>query len=600
MMTTSRSSGTGKITPEVAERELKTHEYARSVVAGDIVTSKKVRQACERHLRDLQRVGKDPTFPYRFDPVKAYRPIAFTERHCRPSKGNFERIQLEPWDHFVFGSVFGWVHVKTGVRRFRHALIFMARKQGKSLKASALSLFCASQDGERGAMVYHLANCMKQVREATFDECKKMVRKSPHLRKHFKPQRDCVYFDKTESEIKPQAADSERLDSLNTHVAVFDEIHEYKNYTLINVIDNSTGSRTQPLLIYITTAGYVLDGPLMDMYDRAADVLDPDIDIHDDRTFYFMAELDEDDDIEDVSCWVKANPNLGVSVQLEDMVEKWEKDKLVPAQRNDFITKRLNIFVQADEQSFVGIEVLKRNEAVLDLSTLRGRPCIGGFDLSNTEDFTSACLEFPLAREDVGTIRIGRRTEKRPLEGGVFVLSHSFIPEAKVRRDNEQIPYREWEKAGYLTICPGDYVDYSRVYEWFVAQAELYTLLKIAYDPKNALHLNKALMLYGGAEWVTAVRQGPATLNAPLKNIKELLLAGKAVSNCDPLLRWYTNNVKLVVADRNGNWLPTKQGRYRKIDGFAAWLNAHTETMQLPPPTPPGAPAVTFFSRKDL
>jgi len=541
-----------------------------------------VRQACQRHLDDLKRARRKD-YPYRFDPVRAYRPIAFIERHCRPSKGDLLRITLEPWDHFWIGCLFGWVEKGTGIRRFRHALIFVARKSGKSLKASALSLFCASQDGERGAMVYHLANAMKQAREATFNECGKMVRKSPALTSHFRVLRDGIYYDATESEIKPQASDSETLDCLNTHVAIFDEIHQYKNYKLINVIDNSTGARRQPLTIYITTAGYILDGPLMDMYEHGVDVLDPDLpDIVDERTFFFMAEIDPDDDIEDVSCWAKANPNLGISVQLKDLIEKWEKDKHVPAQRGDFLTKRLNVFVCSAEQPFVPLEVLKRNEETLELGTLKGRPCIGGFDLSNTEDFTSACLEFPL--ED-------RR---------VFVLSHSFIPEAKVKLDNESLPYREWEDRGLLTICRGDFVDHTFVYDWFVEQARLYSIIRVAYDPANAYRLNNDLKAFGGEEWTKVVRQGSWTLSAPLKDIKELLLAGRVVSNKDPLLRWYTNNVRLVIADRNGNWLPTKQGRYRKIDGFAAWLTAHTETILLPPPPPPGAQPVTFISRKDL
>lgn len=579
-MTASRTS---EIAIKQAGRELKTTWYAEQVIAGKIVTSKKVRLACERHMRDLERSRKDPTFRWVFDPERAYRFIKFCEGYCRPSQGAMDRIQMQPWDHFVWGSIFGWVHKTTGVRRFRYALIFVARKQGKSLKVSCASLFGASKDGERGAKIYLLANTMKQVREAIFDECKRMVNASPSLTKRFKVTRDLVSYH--DSEIKPQASDSTKLDSLNTHIGAFDEIHEYKTYKLINVIDNSTGARAQPLILYITTAGYVLDGPLMDMYEQATDVLEGVVDSE--RFFYFIAELDEEDDIEDTSTWIKANPNLGVSVQLEDLIEKWEKDKHVPAQRNDFITKRLNIFVCADEQSFVHLEALRRNEHVIDLNTLKGQPCIGGYDLSDTEDFTSACLEFPLAP-----------TEQLP-DGGVYVLSHSWVPAEKVKRDNEKIDYLGWEKAGHLTICRGEFVDYHDVLEWLIEQSKLYSILRIGYDPRNAFRLNDELKAYGGEEWLEVVRQGHFTLSPAIKDVKTMLLAGRVVSNKDPLLRWYTNNVKLVK-DRNGNWLPSKQGRYRKIDGFTAWMNAHVELMKLPAPPPPDSTPVTFISRKDL
>ena len=559
--------------------KLLTTTYAKDVLAGRIKTGKKVKQACQRHLDDLER-SKAKDFPYRFDPKKALRPIRFTEQFCKPSQGGFDRMVLHPWDHFWIGSLFGWVHKKTGLRRFRQGLIFVARKQGKSVKLSALANYGASKDGERGAFVYLLANSMKQAR-VVFDECRAMIKSSPSLNKFFRPLRDAIYFDATNSKIEPQAADSEKLDGLNCHFGVFDEIHEYKNYKLINVIKNSTSARKQPLVVYITTAGYQLDGPLMDYYERGVDVLNGII--QDDRSFYYIAELDEDDDIEDPSNWIKANPNMGISVQLEDMIEDWEARKRIPAERNDFITKRLNLFVHSGEQSFIDLEVIRRNNGYLDLSELAGRDCIGGFDLSSSEDFTSVCLEFPLE------------------DNKVFVLSHSFVPERKVFLDQENLPFRDWEKEGLLTICKGDYVDFQDVYDWFVKQAELYSILKITYDPANAFRLVRELQLYGGEEWTKLVRQGAITLSPALKDIKEMLLDGRVIFNQNKLLKWYINNVRLVD-DRNGNWLPSKQGIYRKIDGFAAWLNAHTETMKFMVLDSSGeeSSGVPFISIKDL
>ncbi|MDY7222077.1 terminase large subunit [Halalkalibacterium halodurans] len=555
--------------------KLKTTEYAVGVTSHVIIASKKVYLACKRHLRDLKRQGiKD--FPYIFDEAKGYRPIGFIEKFCKPSQGNFDKIIMQPWQHFVIGSLYGWIHKDTGYRRFREGLIMVARKNGKSALGSGVSLYGCSKDGEKGARVYQLANSKAQAR-VLFNECKAMVETSPVLNKHFERTLSEIRFNDTLSKIEPLATDSEKLDGLSASLGLFDEIHEYKNYKLINVIKNSTGARKQPLMIYITTAGYQLDGPLVDYYEHADDVLNGVVEAE--RFFYYIAELDAEDDIEDPNNWIKANPNLGVTIDLETMIEEWNDRKHIPAERADFITKRLNVFVKSDQQSFIDYEVLKRNEKELPMESLDGLPCVGSFDLSETEDFTSACLEFPL-----------------PESGEVFVLSHSWVPQKKVSADNEKINYRELEDSGLLTIVPGDYINYDYIFSWFEQMAERYTIEKIAYDPHNAFHLIKALEAHGFN--TVPVRQGHLTLSQPLKHLKEMFLDGKVVYNKNKLLKWYINNVKLVQ-DRNNNWMPTKQNRYRKIDGFAALLTAHSEVMKMLV-EPMGSGKVGVISLSDL
>ncbi|MGG4011424.1 terminase large subunit [Bacillus smithii] len=574
MTTTSKiSSGVINVLNKPSPKLLATW-YAEQVVAGNIIASKKVIQACKRHLNDLKRQGTND-FPYIFDEDLGHRPIRFIEKFCKPSKGNFKQLILQPWQHFVIGSLFGWVHKETKLRRFKEGLIFVGRKNGKTTLISGLSLYGVSKDGENGADIPLLANSMKQAR-LLFDEAKAMIKASPKLRKHFRPLRDAIHYDETFSKIEPQASDSEKLDGLNTYIGVFDEIHEYKDYKLINVIKNSRGAREQPLLIYITTAGYQLDGPLVNYYEQGADVLAGVIE--DERTFYYLAELDDPSEFDQPEMWEKANPNMGVSIKLSDMIEDWKKAKRTPAERNDFITKRFNIFVKSDEQSFLDFEVIKRNNKVLDVESLRGHPCVGGFDLSQTEDFTSACLEFPLA------------------SGEVFVISHSWVPRKKVLMNNEKIPYEALENDGLMTICEKDYVEYEDVEEWFIQQSKHFEIELITYDPANAYRLVNNLENKGFK--TLAVRQGYITLSPALKDVKELFLDGKVIFNQNKLFQWYLNNVKLVE-DRNGNWLPTKQGRYRKIDGFAAFLNAHTEVMKKMV-TPQGDGNIEFVSVKDL
>ncbi|MEK4187750.1 MULTISPECIES: terminase large subunit [Paenibacillus] len=366
--------------------KLQTTQYATAVTAHLIITSKKVYQACKRHLNDLKRQGTRE-FPFVFDEEKGYRPVGYIEKFCKPSMGDFDRLELQPWQHFIIGSLYGWVHKDTGLCRFREGLIFMDRKNGKTAMVSGLSLYGASKDGENGARVYQLANSKEQAREM-FDECKAMIKASPLLRKNFDETLHEIRFRKTMSKILPLVTDSKKLDGKNCSMGAFDEIHEY------DVIKNSTGARTQPMILYITTAGYQLDGPLMDYYDKAADVLEGVISAE--NALYFMAELVPEDDIENTDNWGKANPNLGVTIKLEDMLKEWEDRKHIPAERNDFITKRLNIFVKSDAESFLSFEVLKRNNKNLDEKQFEGKGCIGAFDLSDSVDFTSACLEFQI------------------------------------------------------------------------------------------------------------------------------------------------------------------------------------------------------------
>lgn len=549
--------------------------YADQVVDGKIIASKKVILACHRHLRDLKRSGTEK-FPYIFDQELGHRPVQFIEKFCRPSKGNYKRLILQPWQHFILGSLFGWVHKDTHLRRFKEGLIFVGRKNGKTTLISGTSLYGVSKDGENGADIPLLANSMKQAR-ILFDEAKAMVKASPKLKKHFRALRDAIHFDKSFSKIEPQASDSEKLDGLNTHIGVFDEIHEYKEYKLINVIKNSRQSREQPLLIYITTAGYQLDGPLVNYYEQGSDVLNGVI--VDERTFYYLAELDDSKEFEKTEAWVKANPNMGVSIQLSDMIEDWEKAKRTPQERNDFITKRFNLFVNSSEQSFLDFETIKKNNKVIDLSEFYGKSCIGGYDLSDSEDFTSACLVFPIIET-----------------GEVFVLSHTWVPEKKVLQENEKIPFRDYEKKGLLTIVQAEYIKKELIYDWFVEQSDRFTIELITYDPAKAFGLNEALKNYGFETLV--VRQGYLTLGPALDDVKERFIDGNVIFNKNRLFRWYVNNVK-VVEDRNRNKLPQKQGRYRKIDGFAAFLNAHTEAMKKFVEVP-GDGDIEFISVNDL
>lgn len=546
-------------------RSSKAYQYAVDVTEGRIVSGKRRIQACQRFLRELDTSLSDSSYPWEFDIKKAYRPIDFIEQFLVPTKGAYSKMELLPWQHFIEANLYGWVSRKTGYRRFREGIIIVGQGNGKSTMIAGNAAYGLTKDGERGAEIYCLANSREQAR-IIFNECSEQVKASPVLSKHVRVTKQGMFFDPTASKFQPLATDSKNLDGRNVHMGVFDEIQEFRDYKLINVIKGKTKKRKQPLIIYITTLGTVIDGPLMDYYILGGNILDDCGAIAQraaDRIFVYIDEIDEDDQPEDSSCWGKANPSLGALLDIEDLLDEWERVKTIPAERSNFINKQLNVFTSVDELSFVDTKTIRKNNRKYSLEKLRGERCYGGFDLSETEDFTSACLEFPLPENDF------------------FVLEHSWVPEKKVKEDREKLDWYELERAGRLTIVRGDYVDYNLVYQWFEAQRALYRIDSIGFDPAKAFLLVQLMREKGFI--LNDVRQGELTLTAPLDNLKERFLDGNIIHNNDPMFNWYLGNVKLTKRSANATYLPTKQNKYRKINGFAALLDAHTEWMRKNP-----------------
>lgn len=543
----------------------KAFQFAVDVVEGRIISGKRRKQACQRFIDELEKSYSDPSYPWEFNVEKAYRPIDFIERFLVPTKGTYSKTEMLPWQHFVEANMYGWVSRKTGYRRFREAIIIVGQGNGKSTMIAGNAAYGLTKDGERGAEIYCLANSKEQAR-IVFNECSAQINNSPILSKHVRLTKQGMFYDKTNSKFQPLASDSKNLDGRNVHMGVFDEIQEYRDYKLINVIKGKIKKRKQPLIIYITTLGTVIDGPLMDFYILGGNILDNNGAISQraaDRIFVYIDEIDEDDDPEDTSCWGKANPSLGVLLDLDDLIDEWERVKTIPQERSNFINKQLNVFTLVDELSFLDVKTIKKNSRKYAEEQLFGERCYGGFDLSTTEDFTAACLEFPLPGNDF------------------FVLEHSWVPAQKVKEDHEKLDWKNLEKNGWLTIVDGDYVDYNLVFQWFLEQRKKYRIDSIGYDPAKAYLLVQALREKGFV--LNEVRQGELTLTAPLDNLKERFLDGNIIHNNNPMFNWYLGNVKLTKRSANATYLPTRQNRYRKIDGFAAFLDAHTEYLRKNP-----------------
>jgi len=555
-------------------------QYAEDVLRGKIVSGKRRTQACQRFFDDLQR-QRSPDYPWEFDLEKGYYPIDFMERFLVPTKGAYFEMKLLPWQHFVEANLYGWVHKKTKLRRFREGVIIVGSGNGKSTMVAGNATYGMSKDGERGAEIYCLANSRDQAK-IVFGESCEQIKASPILTKHFRVTKNCVYYEKTGGRYKPLASDSTNLAGLNVHMAIFDELQEYKTYKLINTIKAKGKKRRQPLFLYISTLGSVIDGPLADLYELGGSILDGSTAISQraaDRMFIYIDEIDEGDDPDDCTCWGKANPSLGALLDLDDLIDEWERCKAVPAERSFFINQQLNVFTDVDEMSFLDAPTILKNNMVKPLEELKGMSCHGGFDLSSTEDFTSACLEFPLPNDHL------------------FLLEHTWVPMKKVKLDREKLDWKEMEREGLLTIVPGEYVRCEYIYDWFCEMRKLYNLISIGYDPAKAYNL--VLQLQQNGFVMETVRQGELTLTAPLDDLKELFLDGRIIHNNNRLFNWYLRNVKLTKRSAGGTYMPTKQNKNRKIDGFACFLNAHTELLRKKATHIPAGKAVSTIIRID-
>lgn len=532
----------------------RTTKYARQVLSDNIITGKLVWLACERHMNDIKN-SKRKAFEFFFDVEAAERAIDFFQ-FLKHSKGEWagQTIELELWQCFIVGSIFGWKHKKSKLRRFRTAYISVARKNGKSTMMAGIGLYGLLADNEPGAEVYSAATKKDQAR-IIFDEAKRMVGASPSIKQYVENLKNNLSIAETNSKFEPLSSDVDSLDGLNISMGLIDELHAHKTREMWDVLETATGSRQQPLLIAITTAGFNRFGICHEQYDYCINILKNVI--QDETYFAYIAQIDPEDDWRNEECWIKANPNLGVSVKIDDLRRKCEKAKEIPAAQNNFLCKHLNVWVNQTER---WMDMEKWNACKREEIDLTGRECYVGLDLSATTDLTSICLEFPLEN------------------GRYAVLSHSFIPEDAVieKEKRDKVPYSAWERQGYLTFTPGAVVDYEWIKSYIFEKAKLYKIKEICFDPWNATQTANDLDSEG---FITVeIRQGFGTLSEPTKSIMSLVLQKKMIHFNNPVLTWAMNNA-VVTSDPAGNIKLDKSKTTFRIDPVAALVNAHVRAM---------------------
>ncbi len=524
-------------------------QYAANVASGEIITCELVQLAVKRYYNDFDNALECGWF---FDRKAAARAINFIES-LKHTKGQWsgQSFKLEPWQQFIVWNIFGWKN-GNGTRRFRYVYIEIARKNGKTALSAGIGLYMLFADNEARAEVYSAATVKEQAK-ICFEDASAIV-KSTGLKEYLRPYRNSIVYEAKGGQFKPLSSDYGTHDGLNPSCGIIDEYHAHKDSGMFDVIKSAFGARRQPLMFIITTAGFNKAGACYAYRDNVIKVIRG---VNQDDTLFAMIySLDTNEEWEDPKMWVKSNPNLGVSMSLDYLADQVKDAKNRPEAVRNVMTKNLNLWVNA-ETTWILDE--KWMECIGKPSELRGCECWGGLDLSNVSDVTAFVLLF-------------NENDKFQL------LPHFWIPEdkmlEKVRKEN--INYDMWIQSKFVTMTPGNVVDYDFVKADILRLASEYDLKSTAYDRWNSsqtiIDLTNEGMVF------SPFGQGYGSMSAPTKQFETLVLTKQVEHFDNPVLRWMLAST-VVMVDPAGNIKPDKAKSSQKIDGIVASIMALGEWM---------------------
>lgn len=534
------------------------HPWAWAVLRGQVEVGELTRLACARSLRDHAGEGAQQCT---FDRDAALHVLEFFPTYLRHSKGKWanQPFVLEPWQEFVLWELFGWYR-SSGRRRFREAYLEVARKNGKTTFLAGVGLYMVVGDGEPGSEVFTAATKRDQAR-IMHSEALRMVRKSPELSGTLETFRNNISDPSTESKYEPLGADSKTLAGLNVHCALIDELHAHPSGQLYNILNTATGARSSPLVFAITTAGDDESSFCYAQRDYSEAVARQHI--ADETFFGLVFSLDTGDDWRDSKTWGKANPNLGVTIDREELADAVDQATRSPRKQNATRRYRLNQWTRATTRylDLAAWDACSGDLMPRQLEELHaGHVCFGGLDLSSTEDVTAFVALFPPEDDD----------------GRWDVVCRFWLPEEdlvdRVRRT--RVPWDLWSDDGWLILTEGRTVDYRQVRDDIHRLLEPYVVAEVGFDPWNATETSRELAEQHGYEMVK-VPQNFSQLSAPTKLLEKLVLSQKLRHGGQPMLRWMADN--LEVKECEGAVRPVKplnKMSHKKVDGMVALITA--------------------------
>ena len=516
-------------------------EYANDVVNGKINACKYIKEACERYLDYFNK--------YEFREDRAEKVIKFISmlKHF-VGKHNGKPFLLLPYQKWIIYNIFGFYYPNTDKRVINYVYLELARKNGKSAFAAAISLYMLCADGENGSEVEFVANSAKQAK-ISFTMASNFLSSIDKNGKHFQRYRDSIKFDERKSILQILSSDASGNDGYNSYCFVLDECHEQKDSRLWDVMCSSQGMRENSLAMITTTAGFNLYGFCYNYRRTCTEILSGLK--KDDSQFVAIYTMDDDDDWSDSNNWIKSNPSLGVTVNESYLQQQIEKAKNNTSLEVGIRTKNLNQWISTSD-IWISNDLLMDATEKVDLDNFKESTCYIGVDLASVSDLTSVSVMIPI-------------------DGKFYFKTKYYLPQSALKDNSNCELYKDWKRKGYLTITDGNVTDYDYLLSDIIKVSNKLFIDKIAYDAYNATQwaINATaqglpLEPYSQALW---------SFNRPTKEFERLIKSGRVVIDDNPITRWCFSNV-VLKRDFNENIKPTKLENQQKIDGTISMIES--------------------------
>ena len=529
-------------------------DYYQQIKDGTATVGEWVRRIYEYIVRGLESKA------FFYDHKKAQAAVLFIERFCHHHEGALAPglITLETWQKALVSLIFGIVD-DTGARQFREVFLVIARKNGKTLLAAAIAEYCAFLDGEYGGRVYFAAPKLEQA-ALCFEAFHQMILHEPELNELAQKRRTDIYIAQTNTSAKPLAFSAKKSDGLNVSLCVADEIASWSGdagLKFYEVIKSSFGARRQPLLLAMSTSGYINDGIFDEIMKRATRFLLGDS--KERRLLPVLYMIDDPSKWSDINELRKSNPNLGVSVSVDYLLEEIAVAEQSLSKKAEFLTKYCNI-KQNSSQAWLNTEDVDRCFSGDELTPEQFSRCycVGGLDLSQTTDLTAAVIVIERA-------------------GKLYTLAHFWIPSERVEEATARdgVPYMAYVRRGFLSLSGDNFVDYRDCYQWFADMVQRYKLypLKVGYDRYSASYLVQDLRAFGYQ--MDDVYQGE-NLTPVINEVDGLIRDGAFDFGDNDLLKIHLLNSALKLNSETNRKKLIKVAATQRIDGMAALLDAMT------------------------
>lgn len=541
-------------------------DYFGGILSGEIIACGKMKQVAAIVMRGMD--NDDPLYPYHYREEYAQKHVRFIERFCRLPSGRLgHAFKLEPFQRAILSVIFGFVDAE-GVRQYREVLWIMGRKNGKTALASAIELDLLVNDDEGAPEVYNVATAHDQAAKG-FNNAWRMVQTSPDLAKHIRKRVADLYCDLNMGSVRALSANTNHLDGLDISGAIVDELAAMKNRDLYDLTIQGTSARRQPLVLEITTNGFVRNGIFDAQYEYACKWLDGQATGDKaERFIAFIFELDEREEWQDESCWIKANPGLGTIKSIDALRQNVSKAKDDPTFLPTLLVKDFNLIENQSQAWLTWDEI--HNDETFDPGDGTFTYAVLGVDAADTTDLTAACLLM-----------------QRPGDPNIYAMHMVWIPlraleqaEREGRRGGRDgVPYDAWIARGLMRTCETPIMDKRDVLDWVAEVQSKYGIYAVScgYDPWHMRDVptQEAYEDYFGADNMQKIIQGAQTLSMPMKELRALYKEGRIVDNGNPIAEWCRSNVA-IRTDVNGNIQPDKKNQdpRNRIDAWAAECDA--------------------------